>query len=181
MCDVRASEQKSTNIGSGRVLEGSWRVPERSRKGLGGDWEGSGGVPEGSGRGLGGVRERPRGSQDEAKRDKNTKERRQDDPGPPRPEFFPLWWPGWGRFWSPKSIKIAPKKHSNIDHFFDCFLDRFWTPKSIKKHPQNRSKTDPRSISKGSQKKTHESLKMNNPPAFLLVFNVCGGRFFIKN
>ena len=56
------------------------------------------------------------GPQNEAKRDKNTKERRQDDPGPPRPEFVPLWCPGRGRFWGPKSIKIGPKRHSNIDH-----------------------------------------------------------------
>ena len=142
---MQANKNQPTS-GLGESWMGSWRVPERSRKGLGGDWEGSGGVPEGSGRGLGGVWERPRGSQDEAKRDKNTKEGRQDDPGPPRPEFFPLWWPGWGRFWSPKSIKIVPKRHSNFDHFLNSFFDRFWTPKSIKKRPPTRSKLDPKSI-----------------------------------
>ena len=163
--------QPTSGLGeSGRGLRGSKRGPGGVWDGSGGVWEGSWGVPERSGRGLGGVRRGLGGSQDEDKRDKNTKERRQDDPGPPRPEFFPLWWQGRGRFWGPKSIKIAPKKHSNINHFFDCLLDRFWTPKSIKKRPQNRSKIDPKSISKGSQKKTHESLKMNNPPAFLLVF-----------
>ena len=112
----------------GEVWKGPEEVLEGSEKGLGGVregfgevWEGSGGVRERSGRGLGGVRERPRGSQDEAKRDKNTKERRQDDPGPPRPEFFPLSARSRGRFWGPKSTKIGPKTHSNIDHFLILF------------------------------------------------------------
>ena len=169
----------------GEVWKGPEEVLEGSEKGLGGVregfgevWEGSGGVRERSGRGLGGVREGPRGSQDEAKRDKNTKEHRQDELGPPRPEFFPLCRGARGRFWGPKSIKIAPKKHSNINHFFDCLLDRFWTPKSIKKRPQNRSKIDPKSISKGSQKKTHESLKILTSPTFLLVFLCLRGSTF---
>ena len=95
----------------GEVWKGPEEVLEGSEKGLGGVregfgevWEGSGGVRERSGRGPGEVREGPRGSQDEAKRDKNTKERRQDDPGPPWPEFPSLSCPSWGRFWDQKSI-----------------------------------------------------------------------------
>ena len=62
-----------------------------------------------------------------------------------------------------------------------CFWDRVWIPKSFEKRPQNRSKIDPKSISQGSQKKTHENLKMSTPPTFFLFFNVCGGQHFSKH
>ena len=144
-CEIQATKNQPTSgLGeSGSGLRGSKRGPGGVWDGSGGVWEGSWGVPERSGRGLGGVRRGLGGSQDEDKRDKNTKERRQDDPGPPRPEFFPLWWQGRGRFWGPKSIKIAPKKHSNINHF----LIAFW----IDFGPQNRSKNVPKIDQKSIQ------------------------------
>ena len=126
-------------------------------------WERSGRGPGEVWRGLG-------GPEHEAKREKNTNERRQ-DPKPPRPEFLPLWCAGGGRFWGPKSTNIGPKttpnrskvghkstpqesqkkkqeksKNEQPSNDFACFL----MPARV----QNRSKINPKSISKANKQKS---------------------------
>ena len=68
----------NTNGSSGGSKIDQKSIQNRPREGWEGSWTGLGVVR----RGLG-------GSQKEAKRDKNTKEHRQDDPGPPLAGFFP--------------------------------------------------------------------------------------------
>ena len=92
----------------------------------------------------------------------------------PNPIKMRSWRPRAGekRFRRPSKPILNPK--IAIFEAKRAILD----PKMDQKTAPNSIKIDPRSIPQGSQKKTHEILKMNNPSTLLLVFKCLRGSPF---
>ena len=82
----------------------------------------------------------PKGSQNEAKRDKKSEQRLQGDLGPPWVAISQVLTRRMGAFWNPKSSQIR----KNTDAKNRWFFDRSWKRKNEKKDPKTTPKWSPR-------------------------------------
>ncbi len=116
----------------------------------------------------------PKGSQKEAKRDKKSNQRLQDELGAPMGRFSPLWphrpRPSWRKI-NPKSKKDRPNNRIFFDRLLDPKMERKRFPKPTEMTPkmvQNRSQ-------KRAQRKNGQSMKTNNSPTFWFDFGCLRG------
>ena len=99
-----------------------------------------------------------KGSQNEAKRDKKSEQRLQDDLGPVWGAISPLLCRRLGAFWKPKSSQIRKKTDAKNRWFFD----RSWKRKNGKRTPkplQNGARDGPKSRPEGSSRGKWEKCK----------------------
>ena len=108
----------------------------------------------------------PKGSQNEAKTDKKSEQRLQDDLGPPWGAISRLSWSSQVPSWVPKSSQI-PKKTYAKNHWF---FDGSWKRQKWEKGAKNRSKTEPEMVNnraqEGGPEENGKSVKTNNATRF---------------
>ena len=108
----------------------------------------------------------PKGSQNEDKTDKKSKQRRQDDLGHPWGVIFRLSCAGQVPSCVPKYSQIRKKSDAKNDWFFD----RLWKRKKSEKGIQNHSKMEPKMVQnrtqKGGEEENGKSVKTNNARRF---------------